>query len=75
MASPTTAKNLEEQGGEDALRRALEEHSQNPDAPFPSRYVGSSAPNSEGNSTAVSSDGDHEERMADMRDQIGRAHV
>lgn len=70
MASPTTAKNLEEQGGEDALRRALEEHSQNPDAPFPSRYVGSSAPNSEGNSTAVSSDGDHEERMADMRDQM-----
>lgn len=70
MASPTTAKNLEEQGGEDALRRALEEHSKNPDAPFPSRYVGNSAPNSEGNSTAVSSDGDNEERMADMRDHM-----
>lgn len=67
MASPT-GRNLTDEGGQDALRRALEEHSKNPDEPFDQRYIGQSG--SEAPSRAASSDGDPEERMEEMREQM-----
>lgn len=71
MASPTSnPKTLEDHGAQDALTRALEEHSlKGPDDNFPQRYAGSEVA-SEGTSRAGSSDGDHEERMADMREEM-----
>lgn len=67
MASPVS-RTLTDEGGRDALTRALEEHSKHPEAPLPSRYIGPSG--SEGPSRAASSDGDPEERMEEMREQM-----
>lgn len=67
--SPT--RTLQDQGAEDALQRALEAHSSREDGDsvdLPRRYVGHSA--SEPHSTAASSDGDHEERMEQMKDKM-----
>lgn len=69
MRSPSSPQTLQDQGAQDALTRALEEHSQHPDRPFPSRYM-SSAPPSETPSRGESSDGDHEERLQDMRENM-----
>ncbi|KAK4700911.1 hypothetical protein P7C70_g5335, partial [Phenoliferia sp. Uapishka_3] len=66
MGAPTSPQTLEDSGAQDALTRALEEHRRHPDRPLPSRYVGGSAPVSE----SGSSDGDHEERLAEMRDNM-----
>ncbi|KAL8287513.1 hypothetical protein RQP46_003371 [Phenoliferia psychrophenolica] len=68
--SASSPQTLQDLGAQDALTRALEEHRRNPDRPLPSRYVGNSAPPSETASRAESSDGDNEERMNDMRENM-----
>lgn len=67
MASPTS-RTLTDEGGQDALTRALEEHSKHPELPFDRRYIGQSG--SEAPSRAASSDGDPEERLEEMREQM-----
>ena len=67
MHSPTSAQTMRDEGAEAALTRALEAHSADESA-FPSRFVGQSG--SEAPSRAESSDGDPDERMQNLKENM-----